>query len=306
VSKTFLFSLLVILLGGSAEAATWHVKSPTTCPNNGNGTAATCAASAGAAGAWNNPVSAFQSVTVTCGDIVQFYTGSWTTANNGSDPSEDGGFTITVNSAGCSGNPIIFKNASGQSPELRNCPLGSTSWAQCSRPTLNLVDKSYIIIDGFNIVGAIYNSTAIPAAYNGTVTSLRRGIILRNNNITVGWGEVGDGNWAGIWMSWTNGLWIQNNYVHDIAPGSITGSGSQSSATCVKFYTDYAHLTEFNSCKRVTVTDPVGGSQAGGFDDKQDVVDGVIRYNWCEDVDTCVRVQNQLMSVTPRLFTCAS
>jgi hypothetical protein len=64
-----------LLFAGGAWGATWYVDKR--CANNGNGTAASCAAGAGQAGAWNSPSMALQSDNVSASThTINVVTGS--------------------------------------------------------------------------------------------------------------------------------------------------------------------------------------------------------------------------------------
>jgi len=70
---------LLLLLAFEAGAATWYVRPSTVCANNGNGTAYSCAASAGAAGAWRAMTGVVQATPAT-GGVVKVC-GSFSTAD---------------------------------------------------------------------------------------------------------------------------------------------------------------------------------------------------------------------------------
>lgn len=85
-----------------APDADWYVNG--TCPNNGDGTAATCAASGGATGAWND-IQVDCDGAISDGDIIELI-------DNGEfdyeSTNQNNGYDITT---GCNG--AIFRNASG-------------------------------------------------------------------------------------------------------------------------------------------------------------------------------------------------
>src|SRR5690242_18690588 len=96
--------LLTSVLVTKVSAANWYIRPSGTCANNGNGTASTCAASAGAAGAWING----DATTGVLGNVV------WASISAGDTiyVGQGGGtYTVGGGSAGKSGsvgNPITF------------------------------------------------------------------------------------------------------------------------------------------------------------------------------------------------------
>ena len=100
-----------------------------------------------------------------------------------------------------------------------------------------------------------------------------------------------DGNWAGIFLENMQGAVIENSFIHDIAVPS--GGGQQSSGGCMKLYHNADSIVQNNTCRTVNIPD----SQAGGIDDKAQATRNIHRYNWIQDVNTCVRINNQLQSI---------
>ncbi len=272
--------VLVLLSAEIAFAANLYVDG--SCTTEGNGLADGCASASGGAGAWRNPQSCFTNARA--GDTCLIKNGTYVTQNQGTgDPSEAGGFT--VGASGTAAQPIVIRNYPGHSPLLANCAMGETSYAACARPTISAPFRQHVTIEGLRIRGGIWIYGASPVVGEGS-----RGIVLRGNEITQGWGEIDDGNWAAIFLANQQGAFVQGNYIHDVSV--LAGGGQQSSGSCVKLYQNADSVIERNTCRSV----PIAESQAGGIDDKAQAVRNVHRFNWIEDVNTCVRVNNQLES----------
>jgi len=258
------------------------------CSVDGNGTGDGCAASAGERGAWRDPQTCFSKARA--GDTCYIKNGTYVTRNQSSgDPSVEGGFSIGA--SGSASAPITFKNYPGHSPLLANCPLGSTSYSACARPTISAPSRQYIVIDGLRIFGGIWIYGDSPTVGQGS-----RGIVLQNLDISQGWGEVDDGNWAGIFLQNMQGALIANNNIHDIAV--LTGGGQQSSGTCVKLFQNADTIVERNTCRTVNIAE----SQAGGINDKAQGTRNIHRYNWIQDVNTCFNINNQLQSTGVQIY----
>ena len=263
----------------TAAAATYYVDG--SCSANGNGTGDGCASSAGGSGAWRDPATCFANVRA--GDTCYIKNGTYYTSNQGSDTSVNGGFS--VGGSGTSGSPIVIRNYPGHTPMLANCPVGSTSYSTCSRPTITIPSRPYVTIQGLRIHGGIWVYGASPVIGQGTP-----GLVIKDNELTQGWGEIDDGNWSTLFLQDLQGALIQNNYIHDLSV--LSGGGQQSSGTCVKLYENTDSIVELNTCRGVNIAE----SQAGGIDDKAQAWRNVHRYNWIQDVNTCIRINNQLNS----------
>lgn len=262
-----------------AFAADYYVDG--SCANNGNGRADQCASSSGGAGAYKDPQSCLDAMVA--GDNCLIKNGTYTTNYDGPDPRETGGYHFT--SSGNSSNWITLKNYPGHSPLLQNC--ASTAVA-CTHPTLTTAYHNYIIIEGLRIQGGM-------ALMSGSYPNTKNGLIVRNNEITVGWMPFNDGNWSGIFLSDWSAPHIHHNYIHDIA---MPSGGNGSSASCQKWYQIDNGIDEYNTCKRNTVS----SSQAGGVDDKARPVNNIHRYNWIEDVNVCFRINNQLVGQNVSIY----
>lgn len=257
------------------------------CANNGNGSALSCAASPGGAGAYNDVQSAFTDAT-TPGDHVLIGDGTFDCASDGSgDADFDGGCKL-AGSGGTSGNPIVITYATTpRGPVIRNTNTASpTTYTQVNNPTLNLTGRSYVSVLGLTIQGSIrvYNSPPTP------IGSLALGLVIEGNEITRGWADPSDGNWSGIWLEGCRFSSVRGNYIHDIT-NNFTGAGSQSSLTGIKLYTCIDSLYEYNTV--LNAYDISGESHAGGIDDKQDSIRNTHRYNDFKGVENCLRFQNQ-------------
>jgi len=261
----------------SASAATYYVDG--SCSANGNGTGDGCASSAGGSGAFRDPQSCFSAVRA--GDTCLIKNGTYITSTNGNDPSVSGGFS--VGASGTASAPITIKNYPGHSPLLANCAVSQTTY--CSRPTITAPSREYVIIEGLRIHGGVWIYGVSETLNQGS-----RGMIFRNNEIDTGWGEVDDGNWAAFFIDGQSGAQFANNYLHDIYVPS--GGGQQSSGGCFKLYYNNDVVIENNTCSHVNIPN----SQAGGIDDKAHGMRNIHRYNWIQDVNTCIRVNNQIGS----------
>ena len=273
------FALVSMTTTRSAEAADYYVDA--SCAANGNGLGDGCAGTAGGSGAYRDPQSCFAAARA--GDTCYIKNGTYITNNRGGDPSVNGGYSVAA--SGTSNSPIVFRNYPGHRPILSNCPLGSTAYASCPNPTITAPGRNYIVFDGLVVNGGMWLYGNDPAVGAGS-----RGIVIRNVELSQGWGEVDDGNWAAIFLANVTGALIQRNYIHDISV--LAGGGQQSSGGCIKLYSNTDTVLEYNTCRTVRIAE----SQAGGIDDKAQAVRNVHRFNWIEDVNTCVRINNQLNS----------
>ena len=253
------------------------------CPVAGDGLAEGCATSDGAPGAFVDPQSCFD--VIQAGETCLIKDGTYVTSNDGGDPSEDGGFALRQ--SGTADAPIVIRSYPGHSPLLANCPPDQTSY--CPRPTISALGVSHAHFDCLRVRGGF----AIFGDYDyvdGVASVYDEGLVIQRSEITTGWGEVGDGNWAAIAVYQQNGAWIHHNDIHDVSVQS--GGEQQSSGSCIKLYHNTGSVIEYNTCKHVDIAE----SQAGGIDDKAQAIDNVHRYNWIEDVPSCFRLNNQLQS----------
>jgi len=278
-------SLIDMAAPAQAAAATYYVDG--SCSANGNGTGDGCASAAGGSGAWRDPATCFANVRA--GDTCYIKNGTYYTSSQGSDTSENGGFSVAA--SGTSGSPIVIRNYPGHTPMLANCATNSTSYSQCARATITMPNRSYVTIQGLRIHGGVWIYGASPVVGQGSP-----GIVIKDNEITQGWGEVDDGNWAALFLENLQGALIQNNYIHNVSV--LSGGGQQSSGSCVKLYQNTDTIVELNTCRTV----PIAESQAGGIDDKAQAVRNVHRYNWIQDVNVCVRINNQLVSTGVQIY----
>ncbi len=69
--------------------------------------------------------------------------------------------------------------------------------------------------------------------------------MIRNTEVTVGWGGVGDGNWSGLFLHDQSRFLVQHNYIHDIEV--TAGGGQQSSGGCIKMYQSTDSIVEYNT-----------------------------------------------------------
>jgi len=268
-----------------ASATNFYVDG--SCSANGNGTGDGCASSSGGSGAWRDPQSCFSNAQA--GDTCYIKNGTYYTSNNGTDNSENGGFSVA--NSGTSSAPIVFRNYPGHTPTLANCPAGTTSYSTCARPTITAPTRAYITFQGLKVIGGMWIYGASSIVGQGT-----RGLVIKDNEIVQGWGEVDDGNWAALFIDSQQGALLQNNYIHDVSV--LVGGGNQSSGSCIKLYHNADTIVELNTCRTVTIPE----SQAGGIDDKAQAVRNIHRYNWIEDVNACVRLNNQLNSTGVKIY----
>jgi hypothetical protein len=276
-------ALFVLAKAERADAIDLYVDA--SCSVEGSGTADSCASGAGLNGAFRNLQSCFSAARA--GDTCYIKNGTYTSNNQAGDPSETGGFSLA--NSGTSSAPITIKNYPGHSPLLQNCPSSATSYSQCANPTITAFQRSYFVIEGLRIRGGIW-------LYGPGMSNHARGVVIRNNDISQGWGEVDDGNWAAIFVQDQTGARIVGNNIHDVSV--ITGGGQQSSGSCIKLYQNADSVVEYNTCRRTHIAE----SQAGGIDDKAEATRNIHRYNWIEDTPMCVRVNNQLNSTGVQIY----
>jgi hypothetical protein len=120
-----LMAIVSVLFANSVSASNWYVRSGAACPNNGNGTTSSCAASSGAAGAW----SGFSNIawsSIAGGDTLFLYSGDTYVG------------TLGVGASGSSGNVVTISVAGGGTAHID--ANGGTG--------INFNGKSYVTIDG--------------------------------------------------------------------------------------------------------------------------------------------------------------
>src|SRR5688572_16987380 len=274
-------AFVVLAQAEKAEAVDLYVDG--SCSVNGNGAANQCASSAGGAGAFRDPQGCFTNAR--SGDTCYIKNGTYTSTNPGGDPSESGGFALE--NSGTASAPITIKNYPGHSPLLQNCPASQTSY--CRNPTITAHNQSYFVIEGLRIRGGLW-------IYGPGMSNHARGVVIRNNDISQGWGAVDDGNWAAIFVQDQTGLRLSGNNIHDLSV--LSGGGQQSSGACIKMYQNADAIVEYNTCKGTRIPE----SQAGGIDDKAEATRNIHRFNWIEDAAVCFRVNNQLQSTGVRIY----
>jgi hypothetical protein len=275
--------VITVTRSGASSANTWVDNS---CTHNGDGTAVACASGAGAVGAFNDLQSALDSLTA-AGDYLEIRNnggGDYVTAtgSRGAGAQYDSGFGLS--NSGSSGNLITVANYPGETPVIRNCASGSTTHAQCNRLTFSMWNESYIRITGLRIYGAVgIHSDA------STTAAMPDGNVIDNNEISRGMASPDDGNWSGIWTERQDDFWAHHNNIHDIENTSLSGSGAQSSAACIKVYSNLDAIFEYNTCNGVAVTE----SQSGCYDDKEGTRGSIWRYNLCINAGAAFRTGNQ-------------
>ncbi len=276
-------ALVVLVRAEKADALDLYVDA--NCSVEGNGAANQCASTAGGAGAFRSLQSCFS--TVRAGDTCYIKNGTYTSNNRAGDPSVTGGFALA--NSGTASAPITITNYPGHSPLLQNCPSSATSYSQCANPTITAYQRNYYVIEGLRIRGGLW-------LYGPDMSNHSRGVVIRNNDISQGWGEVDDGNWAAIFLQDQTGAHIVGNTIHDIS--TISGGGQQSSGSCIKLYQNTDTIVEYNTCRSTRIAE----SQAGGIDDKAEAVRNIHRFNWIQDTPMCIRVNNQLNSSGVRIY----
>ena len=282
LSKTVLLisGVIVLSLATSISYATdFYVDQ--SCSVQGNGTADQCASSSGGSGAFTGLQDCFSAVGA--GDTCFIKNGTYITSYRTNTPWYDGGFHI--DGRGQANAPVTITNYPGHKPLIANCSATQTTY--CANPTITAPMGEYVIIDGLVVRGSIN--------MYGDFNNHTRGNIIRNTEITVGWGGVGDGNWSGIFLQNQSNMLIRGNYIHNLFIQD--GGGQQSSASCVKMYHLNDSIVEFNTCRNVNI-----GSAAGGLDDKAQATRNILRYNWLENVPTGIRINNQLQSTGDQIY----
>jgi hypothetical protein len=286
------FVAFAVLIAAPASATTYYVD--ISCTFNGTGTTDACAASGGAAGAYNS-VAALQTLLGSGGplvgdDVVLIKSGTYVTSNNGGQKENSGFF---IGKSGTAGHQITVMNYPGQSPVLSNCPLAQSTI--CARATITAYQQEYITVQS-NTTGHLVLKGGVwlyGKSESGPDTG-SRGLIFRNLEITQGWGQVDDGNWSAFFIDGQDGAQFDHNYIHDMdAP---TGAGSQDSASFFKLYYNSDVIIEYNTGVGNHMSASI--NQAGGVDDKAWGTRNIHRYNWLEDLNTCVRLNTQSPAVT--------
>ena len=276
-------ALVVLMKAERADALDLYVDA--SCSVDGDGAANQCASGASGAGAFRDLQSCLSAARA--GDTCYIKNGTYTSTNRAGDPSESGGFALA--NSGTATAPITIKNYPGHSPLIQNCPTSATSYSQCANPTITALQRSYFVIEGLRIRGGIW-------VYGPGMSNHAHGVVIRNNDISQGWGEVDDGNWAAIFLQDQTDARVVGNNIHDVSV--ISGGGQQSSGSCIKLYENTDSIVEYNTCRRTRITE----SQAGGIDDKAEAIRNIHRYNWIEDTPMCVRVNNQLQSTGVKIY----
>lgn len=163
-------ALLVVLVCGEAGAETLYTRSAAICPNNGNGTAYGCAASAGGAGAWNtsavaNVIWGSGAAKVSAGDTL-YLCGTLTD------------FAVVAGISGTTGNQIVISTA---------CPgdAGSISGGAGNNFSIDITNKSYITVQDSDIRWAKRNAlfVGVSDAAGANQTDI---YVLRNRANNVG------------------------------------------------------------------------------------------------------------------------
>ena len=255
------------------------------CANAGTGFVHTCAATAGGAGAFNTLQPALDALT-SPGDTVYIKNGSGTyvttSGSRGQNVSFDSGFAIS--SSGTEANPITVRNYPGHSPLIANCADGVTDTLSCARVTFSAWCEEGIRITGLRIRGSV-GFHCLPT----TEAGLKRWNTVDHTEITQGFADVDQNNWAGVWLSQQRYARVHHNYIHAITP--LTNAGSQAGTSGIKMHTSVDATLEYN-----TIVDVASSTSGGGIDDKQDSVRNTVRYNWIADVSTCLQIQQQIGS----------
>jgi len=262
--------------GAPRDVAAAHYYVDASCAVQGDGLGEACAASQGQPGAWRDAQTAFESARA--GDTVFFKNGTYVATGNGSDPSENGGFSIR--GSGTASAPITFKAFPGHSPLLANCPVSQTTY--CPRPTITAPGREFVVVEGLRIHGGVWIYGKSETTGEGS-----RGMVFRGNEIDTGWGEVDDGNWAAFFIEGQAGARFERNYVHDIVVPR--GGGSQDSGSAFKLYYNADVVIANNTVKHVRIPT----SQVGGVDEKARGLRLTVRGNWIEDVQTAMRFNSQ-------------
>lgn len=303
------FAFLVVLeCVAPAQVANYYLKAD--CANNGNGTASGCAASNGAAGAWNSVDNANTGWAAVCtaGDTLWIRAKADATetiaSNNNDDARWHGGLKVPC--SGTSGHPVAVRAFAGEIGKLANGPVGCTS-ATCDNTTLSTAEHNYVEIGSADGLWSATNHLEIRgmlAARGLDVFTLSSGVKVTGVELTQGWDD--DGNWSPLRLENLSAPYVAHNYIHDV---SLTPDGlgncaqypdhcNASSGTGIKLFTAINSIIEYNSIYRVCTaancgTRGVTPSQAGGIDDKQDSNGNTHRFNYIEDVNVCLRIENQ-------------
>lgn len=286
-----LAAVIWLALCAPAFATSYYVDS--SCANNGIGTTDACAGSPGAAGAYNS-ASGLQTAAsaAVAGDTVYIKNGSGTYVFNNGSGYANGNAGLHVDHSGTSGNVITIRGYPGHNPVISGCVDGTTDIATCDHAAFSTNGNSYLHITGFAIRGMLDAFANIPAS----TANLPTGLTIDNMELTQGYSANGDGNWSTIFVLAYTGSQIDHNYMHDFK--ILTNGGTQSSAACIKAFSNLNSIYEYNTC------DTSGaGSTAGdlkfAFDDKQDAEGSVWRYNYFIGKSaSCFRFQNQTSAMT--------
>jgi hypothetical protein len=248
----------------------WLVDS--SCAQNGTGQPTTtqiaaadyCASSGGAAGATTNLQTALSGVTA--GQTVWIKTGAGTyVTSNGTGYATETGFHLAHD--GLPSHPITIRAYPTNTPVLDACADGSTQLSDCNRATLSLYNHCNVHVTGFTVRGLLFvygNSSG--------VANLCDGVQIDHMEVTRGYAPAGADNWSGIWLYGVTGAHVHHNYIHNLA--ALTGYGDDPAA-CMTVNTGIMSLFEYNTCIPNGVTN-------WAFDDQQDAINNVWRYNYAE------------------------
>lgn len=261
--------LLAIVLGcwlyatNSAEATLWYVDG--SCSFNGNGQADQCAASGGAAGAYQAPQSCFTSALA--GDTCYIKNGTYTRDVVDGGYRDASGFYPT-HSGSSSSNRITFSNYPGHAPILRNCAGYVAN--ECAGATITANGQSHIRLTGLHIVGAAHlHHTQSGAPCVGCVTDW----VIDHNEFEVGW--FADGNWSFIFLEAHTVPWIHHNLFHNM---DVSNNRDQNQGSAVKLYHTEDGIIEFN-------THLGAGFEATGIDDKENGQRNIQRFNYVQNIN---------------------
>jgi hypothetical protein len=287
--SSFLLGLLILALAPlvtATEVLAVDYYVDRSCANNGNGLADQCASSSGGPGAFNGdigPQSCLNTATLP-GDRCLIKNGTYITTN---DRGTNGGNRINGGyyfpASGTAGNPITIRNYPGHTPILAACSYPQSTSVWCRHPTITLNNQQYVTVDGLRVVGAIFFRYS-PSSGCG---SCRRGIVIQNNDISSGWEDPSDGNWAQIRLEYLTGAIVRNNRIHDSIKINFSGFGGSG----IKMFSAINSIIENN-----TIESNTGCAPCNGIDDKADSINNHHRYNLIKGdhvMKECVRIQNQ-------------
>jgi hypothetical protein len=232
------------LLGNSAFASNWYVRSQTSCPTSGNGTASSCATSPGGAGAW----SGFSNIPwslIGAGDSLYLSSGDTYVG------------PLTIGSSGTSGNVVTITVAGGGTANINaNGNIG-----------INFNGQSYVTVDGVIGNPAFGGSTTMGiritnmGVNNYCAYENNGGHHLKALHIECYGTQTGaaDDNRGGMWLSaggsGRGGIEAAYNYIH--GPSLPAFSSSKWAATCMTVFSGTGstsftdNLVHDNRCDQV-------------------------------------------------------